>query len=293
MKKPRQKRERRKPDHEIGEPLDGHVTGCADGGSQRQDGDHQEPDGKGIGEQCHRTAQRLTRPKPPRHKHADPSQSARAARNELDALQGIGHTRLIRQLEHAVRPEAAEQHPDEAEADPHDVRSANDRPLHRPLQPATREGEKDVQEEDRWQKVERLPDRVQHIDVRPAEHRQERAETRRDHQRAETILRSPPPSDQPAKDVREDHPNGENGPEAGLAQIVALQRGENRVGSGRASAERDRQEQVGPRRPGEIDLRTLDGCRGRHRARSLPTRARRTKVDGLSRATAAGRRGHG
>src|SRR6266508_6998403 len=86
---------------------------------------------------------------PPRDEHTDSSQGAGAARNELHALQHVGCPRLGGDLEHTVGSEAAEQHPYEPEADPRDVRSRNDRSLGRTLQPAGREGEEDVQEQNR------------------------------------------------------------------------------------------------------------------------------------------------
>jgi hypothetical protein len=52
--------------------------------------------------------------------------------------------------------------------------------------------------------------------------REEGAESCEDHQRAETILGPVPPGDQSAEDVREDHPNGEGGPQTRLGQVVAL-----------------------------------------------------------------------
>jgi hypothetical protein len=68
-----------------------------------------------------------------------------------------------------VRPEVAGRHPNELECDRNDVRGRDEAPHEPALQRPIRKCQKDVQEENRRQQVERLPKRVQHVSARLAQ----------------------------------------------------------------------------------------------------------------------------
>ena len=99
-----------------------------------------------------------------------------------------------------VRPEVAGGHPDELEHDRNDVGGRDEAPHEPALQPPVRKRQKDVQEENRRQQVERLPKRVQDVSARPGQRRKEVDEPGDDQQRAQHQNNSAPSRVQPPLD---------------------------------------------------------------------------------------------
>jgi hypothetical protein len=118
-----------------------------------------------------------------------------------------------------VRPVVSRGHPNELEHDRNDVRRRDEAPHEPALQPPIRKCKKDVQEENRRQQVERLPKRVQDVSARPAQRRKEVDEPGDDQQRAETVRRSSPPSNETAHHVRERDPRGQRRYESGSPSV--------------------------------------------------------------------------
>ena len=151
----RERCERRPPD--LGDP------GTTVRGRAEEKRDHQETAREGVHEQPKRAAKRPdgTEPADDEHRHAQ--QTVRGHQRELNLAQRFRHAEVDLALDQVVRAEPAEVHAQKLEADRRRIRQ-HDQPAHEPSpQPPIRKGEEDVQEDDRGDEVERLPEREKEI----------------------------------------------------------------------------------------------------------------------------------
>ena len=224
------------------------------GARQQQDGDHHETQGERVDEQRQRAAPRPSGTTAAGGEGDDSEQRERAERGELDALhlrRGCGRSR---DLEQVVRPEAAQHHRDEVQAECRGVRRRDQQAFRATLETAAREGQEHMEEEHRRQEVEQDPDRVQDGAVAGRQAGEEHREARRDHQHAEAAVGPAAPGDEPGDDVREHDPGIERRSDGGLGYVVAPERQDNRDRGGQAPGDPDSPEHGRPGRASETEV---------------------------------------
>ena len=164
-----EKRDRRQAERGESRPADLGHRRAAPGSRDEQRGDHDQCEPEGVGEKRQRPAQRAARAQPAGDQDANPGQAVRADERELDPRGGQGGVGVRGDLEQVLRAEVAERHANELERDRGHVRGDDEPPLEPPVQVPAREGEEHVEEDDRRQEVEGLPEREHEIVGCPGE----------------------------------------------------------------------------------------------------------------------------
>ena len=169
MKESDQEGDRRDAQCQEGGPADLCDDRTAKRHRDEEEGDHHEAKRECVGEESQRASQRPASSASSDGKDAESGQAKRADRHQLNPKQDFAHAGLGRNLEQVIWAEAPDHHPNELERQRGHVRSPDEGPLNPPVQPTARIRKEHVQEEDGWQKVERLPDRVREVARRPGE----------------------------------------------------------------------------------------------------------------------------
>ena len=142
-----EERDRRETQNDEGGAPDRLEPGRIERARGEEHRDHHEREQERVGQELDRAARWARFASPAMREDRDAHQRARAQRDQLCLQQQLCRARLAGDLEDVVLAEAAEQHPDELQAERRHIREQDERPVERSLDSAGGICEEQMQEE--------------------------------------------------------------------------------------------------------------------------------------------------